>query len=49
MVPEAMGQHALEVLKLLGHDPVYKSYPMEHAVHPQEINDISAWLQQVLA
>ncbi len=49
MVPEAMGQHALEVLKLLGHDPAYKTYPMEHAVHPQEIHDISVWLQQILA
>jgi len=49
MVPEAMGKQALEVLKLLGHDPAYKNYPMEHAVHPQEIQDISVWLQQVLA
>ena len=49
MVPEEMGKHALEVLTLLGHEPAYKTYPMEHAVHPQEIQDISAWLQQVLA
>ncbi|MEE8057396.1 MAG: carboxylesterase [Pseudomonadales bacterium] len=49
MVPEAMGKHALEVLKLLGYDPTYKTYPMAHEVHPREIQDISEWLQQVLA
>ena len=49
MVPEAMGQQALEVLKQLGHEPAYKNYPMGHEVHPQEIRDISSWLQSVLA
>ncbi|NRB39040.1 MAG: dienelactone hydrolase family protein [Pseudomonadales bacterium] len=49
MVPEAMGKKAMEVLELLGHKPSYKNYPMGHEVHPQEIKDISSWLQQVLA
>jgi len=44
-----MAQHALEQLKKLGRLPEYKSYPMAHEVHPQEIDDISAWLQKVLA
>ncbi|MEH6550758.1 MAG: carboxylesterase [Pseudomonadales bacterium] len=48
MVPEQMGQHALEVLQLLGHTAEYKSYPMGHEVCAQQIQDISAWLQKVL-
>lgn len=48
MVPEEMGLKAMEVLNLLGHKPEYKNYPMGHEVHPQEIRDISAWLQKVL-
>ncbi|CAH0991776.1 Carboxylesterase 2 [Sinobacterium norvegicum] len=49
MVPEAMGKHALAALKELGYQAQYKTYPVEHAVHPREIADISIWLQQVLA
>lgn len=48
MVPIAMATHAQEALKVLGHDPLFKTYPMGHEVHPQEISDISAWLQQVI-
>ncbi len=48
MVPEIMAKRALEALNGLGHEPVYKQYPMGHEVHPQEIDDISAWLQQLL-
>ncbi|MGI9277624.1 MAG: alpha/beta hydrolase [Endozoicomonas sp.] len=49
MVPEIMAQQALVELEKLGHKPAYQSYPMAHEVHPQEIHDISEWLQQVLA
>ncbi|HEB29000.1 MAG TPA: carboxylesterase [Porticoccus sp.] len=49
MVPELMAQHAREALEKLGHKPGYKTYPMGHEIHPQEIKDISEWLQQVLA
>lgn len=49
MVPEAMGKHALAALQELGYQAEYKTYPVEHAVHPREIADISTWLQQVLA
>ncbi|ROR97922.1 phospholipase/carboxylesterase [Sinobacterium caligoides] len=48
MVPEAMGKHARAALEQLGYQPEYQTYPMEHAVHPREIADISAWLQRVL-
>lgn len=49
MVPEAMAQMALADLSKLGHQPSYKAYPMQHEVCLEEIRDISAWLQQVLA
>lgn len=49
MVPIVLAQQALDVLALLGHQPAYKTYAMEHEVSPEEIRDISAWLQQVLA
>jgi phospholipase/carboxylesterase len=48
MVPEQMALHAKESLEKLGHAPNYKTYLMGHEVHPQEIKDISQWLQQVL-
>jgi len=48
VVPEQMGKHALETLQSLGLDADYKTYPMEHEVHPQEVRDISEWLQKVL-
>ncbi|MFT5580556.1 MAG: phospholipase/carboxylesterase [Paraglaciecola psychrophila] len=49
MVTLSMGQHALDTLKGMGHEPAFKTYAMGHEVHPQEIDDISAWLQQILA
>jgi phospholipase/carboxylesterase len=49
VVPELMAQQALTALQQLGHKPVYKTYPMEHEVHPQQIVDIAHDLQQLLA
>ncbi|WP_086933987.1 alpha/beta hydrolase [Agarilytica rhodophyticola] len=49
VVPEMMGQQALKYLQDFGFQPVYKNYPMEHAVHPAEIKDISIFLQKVLS
>ena len=48
IVPEVMGQNALESLKSFGYSPFYSQYPMEHSVHPQEIKDISICLQKCL-
>lgn len=48
MVPEAMGKHALALLESLGYQPKYRCYPMEHAVCPAEISDISTWIQECL-
>ena len=49
MVPVILATQALDILSLLGHKPEYKTYAMEHEVCLEEIADISAWLQRVLA
>lgn len=49
VVQESMGKHALEALRSFGFAPTYKAYPMEHSVHPEEVKDISIWLQSILA
>ncbi|MCL6415526.1 alpha/beta hydrolase [Aestuariirhabdus sp. Z084] len=48
VVPEALGKHAVAVLQSWGYAPEYRTYPMEHQVCPQQIGDISRWLQKVL-
>ena len=48
MVPEEQGRLAYQTLLDRGYNVDYKSYPMEHAVCPEEIADISHWLQRVL-
>ena len=48
MVPEHMGQEAQERLTAMGYSVEYKSYPVEHSVCPEEIADISQWLQRLL-
>lgn len=49
MVLESLAQDAMVKLRAKGLEPVYKNYPMEHAVCAEEIADISAFLQRVLA
>lgn len=49
VVAEALGLASVESLKALGYQPEYSRYPMPHSVCPQEIVDISRWLQRVLA
>lgn len=49
MVPEQLGRKAHQKLLVMGYKADYKSYPMDHAVCPEEITDISRWLQKVLA
>ncbi|MDZ7782799.1 MAG: carboxylesterase [Halioglobus sp.] len=48
MAPESLGQQTVAILREKGYAPRYKTYPMAHAVCPQEITDISAWLQGLL-
>ncbi|TFH70320.1 carboxylesterase [Gammaproteobacteria bacterium LSUCC0112] len=49
VVNESLGKQSVESLVKLGFQPEYHRYPMPHSVCPQEINDISLWLQRVLA
>lgn len=49
VVPEPLGRKAVGLLSSMGYEPLYKTYPMDHSVHPQQIRDISNWLQKVLA
>jgi len=48
VVPEQLGRLSVQALTDMGFKPGYKTYPMEHAVCPEEIADISRWLQGVL-
>ena len=41
-------QQSREALEALGYAIEWHAYPMPHSVCPQEIADISAWLQKVL-
>ena len=49
MVPEKGGSQAAQALEGKGYPATYKTYPMEHAVCLEEIQDIAAFLKQVLA
>ena len=49
MVAVQLGKAACQRLTDMGYAVDYSDYPMEHAVCPEEIADISHWLQQVLA
>jgi len=48
VVPEQLAQKAISDLKEKGYTPEYKNYPMEHSVCPEQIADISTWLQTIL-
>ena len=45
VVPELLGKKAHEVLREAGYKVDYKTYPMDHSVCLEEIQDISRWLQ----
>jgi phospholipase/carboxylesterase len=49
VVPESLGQKATTQLVKLGYSVNYQNYPMEHAVCPQQIGDISSWIQEILS
>jgi len=48
MIPIARAQAAREKLEALGQKIEWRDYPMGHAVCPEEITEISAWLGRVL-
>jgi len=49
VLPMALGQSAFETLRTAGYSVEWREYPMGHEVCMEEIRDISAWLQSVLA
>ncbi len=49
VVPEILGRRAEAALRELGHPVQWQRYPMEHSVCLEQVRDISAWLQRVLA
>jgi phospholipase/carboxylesterase len=46
VVPERLGSEAAKELGMRGYKVEYRTYPMEHAVCPEQIGDISYWLQK---
>jgi phospholipase/carboxylesterase len=48
MVPFFLGEHLTDRLRRMGHPVESHSYPMPHAVCPEEIADLSAWLRKTL-
>ncbi len=49
VVPEELGQKAVSHLKSKGYTPQYKTYPMQHEVNLEQIQDIGAWLTERLS
>lgn len=49
MVPLDRGEAARDRLRGLGHEVLWKTYPMAHEVHPEEVRDMGAWLGERLA
>lgn len=48
MVPFMLGEQLAERMRNLGHPVEWHSYPMLHAVCPEEIADLSTWLRTTL-
>ncbi len=49
MISIGRAQQSRKMLEALGYPLEWHEYPMPHSVCPQEIDDLSAWLQKVLA
>jgi phospholipase/carboxylesterase len=49
IVPIALGESSRTLLNELGYSVAWKTYPMEHSVCLEEINDIAAWLTTRIA
>ncbi len=48
VVPCHLGEQVAQRLRSLGHPVDFHNYPMPHAVCPQEITDLTAWLRNCL-
>jgi len=49
VVPEVLGQKAKEQLESMGYVPSYTTYPIDHTICLDEIENIGKFLQEVLA
>jgi phospholipase/carboxylesterase len=49
MVPMERGRAAHDRLTALGYDTRWRTYPMEHQVNAEEIDDVGRWLGEVFA
>lgn len=45
MLPMQLGESSRDALQAIGYSVEWFEYPMQHAICPQEISDISVWLQ----
>jgi phospholipase/carboxylesterase len=48
IVPLEAGKTSAEALSARGYRVNWRTYPMEHQVCPQEVEDIAAWLREVV-
>ncbi len=49
VIPVFQGKQSYEILNLAGFQITWHEYTMQHAVCPQEIRDISAWILAILS
>lgn len=48
VVPMVLAQQSVELIKEIGFDPEFKTYSMNHGVHPEQLREISKWFRKVL-
>jgi phospholipase/carboxylesterase len=46
MVPESLGVRSVETLKGMGYKPTYQTFPMEHSVCLEEVQDIGRFIRR---
>ncbi|WP_372971724.1 alpha/beta hydrolase [Marinobacter sp.] len=46
MVPESLGRLSVDTLKKMGFDPSYQTFPMEHSVCLEEVQDIGRFIRE---
>lgn len=49
MIPIARAEASRDALQALGYPVQWHGYPMQHSVHPREVQDIAQFLQVVMA
>jgi len=49
LIPVTAGQQSCELLQRTGYSVEWRTYPMEHSLCMEEVEDIGRWLQSVLA